>query len=93
MKTQSHPAKRAQRQRPKLRTRMHRHADGKCTVCLCSQMDACDNGCGWAEPLPSGEPICTNCADILRQLGEYLDVAHTFRPAVLIRLARAANGS
>jgi len=65
--------------------RVGRHAvkdnyGGKCRVCKCSEERACDNGCGWAGP-----GLCTNCAEIVEALAEYVEVAYRFNQAGLMR--------
>jgi hypothetical protein len=73
----------------------------RCRVCKCTQERACGNGCGWA---PGQGDLCTNCADIVKTLGNYVEVAYRFNVTGLlrelnekrsgfVRRVRAAGGS
>jgi hypothetical protein len=36
----------------------------KCIICSCTDIEACEGGCSWAEEdWESGTGICTNCAN------------------------------
>lgn len=64
----------------------------KCKICLCTWNRACSNGCHWASAKEEKEfktsPLCSNCAEILRRLREYAELARYFRSGALMNAMR-----
>jgi hypothetical protein len=59
----------------------------RCRVCGCTQLEACNPPCGWADR--SQSPICTGCATAALAFAEWLDGAHRANLAALKREALA----
>lgn len=57
----------------------------KCRICGCSHREPCPAGCGWA---PGRGNLCTVCAELVDELGAYIENALHFRPGRLVAEAR-----
>lgn len=67
-----------------------------CVVCGCTQERGCPGGCGWVSlrvltELNCDGPLCTICAEMVRNLARYGDDVHRFRLAPLMRAVKAAG--
>lgn len=61
---------------------------GKCRFCGCTHHDPCPEGCGWAD---KAHTLCTICAAMLEEIGNYLQSCRHVTRASMLRLFDAAN--
>ena len=54
-------------------SKQRRLAPGRCAGCGCTEMDACEGGCGWAD---DGKTLCTRCLTRLDGIPDDPDLDH-----------------